>query len=260
MNKYLLLLYIITMNLTSVAHSNFEPMVVEGRVWNVVSIIPAEPPESDTIPGYYKDIKGRWGIGYHHTYVLNGDTIMGGVTYKKLFLDDVFVSGLREEDGRVYERYGDDEPEALIFDFYLQPGDIFNDVFQDQVQMEVKQTREVDIEGKSRQCMDMWAYMEGIEVVDGLVDYWIEGIGCMGGPHFPFWWGGSPGSLLLSCYDGDECIFGAEDLNQITNIQPAITENPSNSRQEIYDLQGRKVTMPQRNGLYIRDGKKHVVR
>ena len=261
MNKYLLLLYTIAMNLTSVAQSNFEPIVVEGRIWNVVSIHPAEPPESDSIPpDYYQDIKGRWGIGFPHTYVLRGDTIMSGVAYKKLYLDDRFVSGLREEDGRVYERYWDDVPEELIFDFYLQPSDIFKDGFQDHVQMEVKQTREVDVEGKSRQCLDMWAYMEGKEVIDGLVDYWIEGIGCMDGPHFPFWWEAiGSSSLLLSCYDGDECIFASEDLNQITNIHSAIAETPSNS-QEIYDLQGRKVTMLQRNGLYIRDGKKYVVR
>ena len=217
MNKYLLILLAIAMNLTSVAQGNFEPMVVEGRIWNVVKIHYAEPPESDSI-GYYQDIQGRWGIGWHYTFMLKGDTIMGGTTYKKLFLDDMFVSGLREEDGRVYERYWDDVPEQLIFDFYLQPGDIFKDEVDDMFQMEVKQVREVDVDGKSRQCMDMWAHLEGMEIVDGLVDYWIEGIGCMNGPHFPFWWEAiGPPSLLLSCYDGDECIFTIEDLKQFTS-------------------------------------------
>ena len=259
MNKYLLLLYIITMNLTSVAQSNFEPMVVEGRVWNVVSIIPAEPPESDTIPGYYKDIKGRWGIGYHHTYVLNGDTIMGGVTYKKLFLDGRFVSGLREEDGRIYECYWDDYPEMPAFDFHLQAGEIFKDEVNDLVQMEVKQVRMFNFAGMNHRCMDMWTHVEGQDIIDGLVDYWIEGVGCMGGPHSPFWWDGTPGSLLLSCYDGDECIFTAEDLNQITNIQPAISEKPSSS-QKIYDLQGRQLTTTAQKGLYIVKGKKMFVK
>ena len=260
-NKYLLIFFAIAMNLTSVAQSNFEPIVVEGRTWNVVKIHYAEPPESDSIPGYYQDIKGRWGIGWHYTYMLKGDTVMGGMVYKKLFLDDMFVSGLREEDGRVYERYWDDVPEELIFDFYLQPGDIFKDGFQDQVQMEVKQTREVDVEGKSRQCMDMWAYMEGKEVIDGLVDYWIEGIGCMDGPHFPFWWEAiGSSSLLLSCYDGDKCIFSVEDLNQITNIQPNITNCSSDIRQEIHDLQGRRLNGAPHKGIYIKNGRKYEVR
>ena len=67
MKKNLLFLFAISMKMTLVAQNPMLPTVVEGRVWNVVSIIPAEPPESDTIPGYYKDIKGRWGIGFHHT-------------------------------------------------------------------------------------------------------------------------------------------------------------------------------------------------
>jgi len=54
------------------------------------------------MPGYYKDIKGRWGVGWPHTCEIKGDAIMGGTTYKKLFLDGRFVSGLREEGGRVY--------------------------------------------------------------------------------------------------------------------------------------------------------------
>ena len=190
--------------------------------------------------------------------MLKGDTVMGGMVYKKLFLDDMFVSGLREEDGRVYERYWDDAPEELIFDFYLQPGDIFKDGFQDQVQMEVKQKREVDVEGKSRQCMDMWAYMEGKEVIDGLVDYWIEGIGCMDGPHFPFWWEAiGSSSLLLSCYDGDECIFASDDLNQIVNIQTVIKKFSSD---KLYDLQGRQLRHAPVKGVYIQDGKKRVVK
>ena len=219
MNKYLLILLVISMKMTAVAQNTFEPIVVEGRIWNVVSIHPAEQPDSGLIPpGYYQDIKGRWGIGFPHTFMLKGDTIMDGATYKKLFLDDMFVSGLREEDGRVYERYWEDVPEQLIFDFYLQPGDIFKDEADDMYQMEVKQVREVDVDGKSRKCMDMWAHMEGMEIVDGLVDYWIEGIGCMNGPHFPFWWEAiSFSSLLLSCYDGDECIFTIEDLKQFTS-------------------------------------------
>ena len=257
MNKYLLILLAIAMNLTSVAQVNFEPMVVEGRIWNVVSIQPADLPESDSIPpGYYQDIKGRWGIGFPHTFLLKGDTIMGGTTYKKLFLDDMFVSGLREEDGHVYERYWDDVPEQLIFDFYLQPGDIFKDEVDDMFQMEVKQVREVDVDGKSRQCMDMLAHLEGMEIVDGLVDYWIEGIGCMNGPHFPFWWEAiGPPSLLLSCYDGDECIFTIEDFNQITSIQSTITKYPSD---KLYDLQGRQLRHAPAKGVYIQDGKKYI--
>ena len=218
MKAYLLLLLAFAMKMTSWAQDNMQPTVVDGRIWNVVSIHPAEPPESDSIPpGHYQDIKGRWGIGFPHTYMLRGDTIMGGVAYKKLYLDDRFVSGLREEDGRVYECYEDGLPELMAFDFNLQPGDIFKDEVDEMYKMEVKLVRTHNFSGKNRRCMDMWIADEGQGIYDGLVDYWIEGIGCMNGPHFPFWWGASSGSLLLSCYDGDECIFTIEDLKQFNN-------------------------------------------
>ena len=218
MKAYLLLLLAFAMKMTSWAQDNMLPTVVDGRIWNVVSIHPAEPPESDSIPpGHYQDIKGRWGIGFPHTYVLRGDTIMSGVAYKKLYLDDRFVSGLREEDGRVYECYEDGLPELMAFDFSLQPGDIFKDEVDEMYKMEVKLVRTHNFSGTNRRCMDMWIADEGQGIYDGLVDYWIEGIGCMNGPHFPFWWGASSGSLLLSCYDGDECIFTIEDLKQFNN-------------------------------------------
>ena len=218
MKAYLLLLLAFAMKMTSWAQDNMQPTVVDGRIWNVVSIHPAEPPESDSIPpGYYQDIKGRWGIGFPHSYMLKGDTIMSGVAYKKLYLDDRFVSGLREEDGRVYECYEDGLPELMAFDFSLQPGDIFKDEVDEMYKMEVKLVRTHNFSGKNRRCMDMWIADEGQGIYDGLVDYWIEGIGCMNGPHFPFWWGASSGSLLLSCYDGDECIFTIEDLKQFNN-------------------------------------------
>ena len=218
MKAYLLLLLAFAMKMTSWAQDNMQPTVVDGRIWNVVSIHPAEPPESDSIPpGYYQDIKGRWGIGFPHSYMLRGDTIMSGVAYKKLYLDDRFVSGLREEDGRVYECYENGLPELMAFDFNLQPGDIFKDEVDEMYKMEVKLVRTHNFSRKNRRCMDMWIADEGQGINDGLVDYWIEGIGCMNGPHFPFWWGASSGSLLLSCYDGDECIFTIEDLKQFNN-------------------------------------------
>ena len=238
---------------------SYYPMLVDGRAWNVVSIHPAEPPESDSTPGYYKDIKGRWGVGWPSTLLLKGDTIMGGKTYKKLFLDGSFICGLREEGGCIYECYLDYVPETLTFDINFLTGDVFKDEVNDHSQMEVRQVRTFSFSGINRRCLDMWVYKEDLEIIDGLVDYWIEGIGCMfGPPSFPFWWEASSGSLLLSCYDGDKCIFSVEDLNLITNIQSATTKCLSNNHQGIHDLQGRQLNGIPQKGVYIQNGRKMV--
>ena len=226
MKRYLLLLLAIAMKMASMAQDTTLLTVVEGRVWNIVSIIPSEPPESDTIPGYYKDIKGRWGVGWPHTIVLKGDTIMNGVSYKKLFNNGRFVCGLREEDGCIYECHWDGVPEQTAFNFNLRPGDIFKGEINDTDQLEIKQVRTFDFNGTSRRCMDIWAYQEEMEYMDALVDYWIEGIGCMAGPYLPFWWNViGPQALLLSCYDGDECIFTIEDLKRFTNPSSCPDDN-----------------------------------
>ena len=262
MNKLILLFFVAAFTLFQVseAQNAFLPTVVDCRIWNVVSLHPAEPPESDSIPNHYKDIKGRWCIGFPHTFELKGDTVMNGITYKKLYLDGLFVSGLREEEGRIYECYWVNSPEMRIFDFNLRPGDIFKEEIDTLDQMEVKQVRTVSIGGKNRRCMDMWIYQEGMEIIDGLVDYWIEGIGCMNGPHFPFWWTATGDqNLLLSCYDSEKCLFSAEDFSQITNIQNVFIKDTSANGTGIFDLSGRQVAAPSK-GIYIKEGKKVLVK
>ena len=196
------------------------PMVEEGRTWNVVTINPADPTETE--PANFYDILGRKGRVWNRiSYVIDGDTVIGGVTYKKLLSNGNFVCGMREENGRVYGCGWSWAPssEQLLYDFNAQPGDVFKSA-DGLGKIQVKHVREVDINGQSRRCLEMHHYdvdEEGKEYYGGFADYWIEGIGCTGYPHNPYWWeviGNYP--LLLSCYDGDKCIFNIEDFNSQT--------------------------------------------
>ena len=265
MKYFLSILLFFAYKITIIAQTTMLPMVVDGRTWKIVSIIPSEPPEIDNVSGYYKDIKGRWGIGVPHVYMLEGDTIMGNVVYKKLFLDNTFISGLREENGRIYECYWNGVPECMIFDIHLQTGDLFKDTTDELNQMKVKNTDEIIIGGKKRRYLEMWIYSEGQEIIDGLVDYWIEGIGCMNGPHSPFWWTAvSNQVLLLSCNDGDDCVFTAEEFLDVSTLirNPTIESRPCSISYDnlYYDLQGRCLTGKPTKGLYIQNGKKVIVK
>ena len=202
---------------------DYRPFVEEGKVWNIATINPADPSEAKD--GYY-DILGRRGrVWNRKSYVIEGDTVIGGVTYKKLLSDGKFVCGMREEEGRVYRRGWDRDPdtEALVYDFNAQSGDVFmsTDGFG---KIQVKHVREVNINGQNRRCLEMHHYdvdEKGEGYNGGFADYWIEGIGCTGDMHNPFWWdviGNYP--LLLSCYDGDECIFNIEDFNAQISTKP----------------------------------------
>ena len=69
-------------------------------------------------------------------------------------------------------------------------------------------------------------------------------------------------TTFVGCYDGDECIFSAKDFDapiaQPTGI--ATVANRRTPSSPVHDLQGRRLKSPTRHGLYIRDGRKMVVR
>jgi len=97
-------------------------------------------------------------------------------------------------------------------------------------------------------------------------DYWIEGIGCTGNLVFPFWVDIiGPQPLLLSCYDGDECVFDVEEFagivtTSIKDIPKAIHSRSASPDSPLYDLQGRRISATPQKGVYIQNGKKTLVK
>ena len=239
-------------------------LVVEGRVWNMVSLSPAETPEPGTEQDYYKDLKGRWCKGSPFKLVLEGDTAMTGKNYKKMMMirgdENRFICGLRQDGNRVYGCYQDGDSEELFLDFSLDEEDIFTSTNDDLLKMRVDRADYVVVNGFERKLLWMWNYEEGVDIVDGLVNVWIEGVGgVIGGPAFPFQWNviGNQ-SMMLSCYQGNSLLY-SYDGNNTNSIE--MSKITSNSSSAIFDLQGRRLptgTLPK--GIYIREGKKFVVK
>ena len=253
------------------------PMVVEGRTWNVVSIHPDEPSETESA---YYNILGRKGRVFgQSTYIFEGDTILNGVTYKRLMSDGKYICGMREEDGRIYMHVTNGwnpDQEVLLYDFNAQPGDVFEDPNENPEDklhwMQVEQVGQVSVNGQNRRCMVMYRYSKDPlfgTTLDGVfADYWIEGIGCTGNPYFTFWRtmiGNWP--LLLSCYDGDECIFNIEEFSDAVSsidFTASVNDTPKTGRaildDPVYDLQGRRLLAKPQKGIYIQKGKKKLVK
>ena len=261
MRRLLLFLFVIAIKM-AVAQTTTLPMIVEGRIWNVAAIHPDDPSEAKD--GYYDILRRRGRAWNRKSYIIEGDTVIGGVTYKKLLSDGKFVCGMREEEGRVY-RHG----ETLVYDFNAKLGDVFKNDDEDNEDMmaQVKRVSQVNINGQNRRCLEMHYYdvdEKGEGYSGGFADYWIEGIGCTGSPHYPFWWdviGNYP--LLLSCYDGEECIFNIEDFNGIVtaikDIPNAGHRRSVDSDTPIYNLAAQKVN-PSYKGIVIQNGKKKLVK
>ena len=209
----------------------YRPFLKEGKTWNVVGLRPVDSAETDTT-NYY-DILGRRGrVNQRISYVIDGDTVIGGVTYKKLLSNGYFAGGLREEDGRVYGcgwSQTQSSDEKLLYDFNAQIGDVFMNGNGSE-KLQVNHVLKVDVNGQSRRCLEMYHYYvgNGVEYYSGGKDYWIEGVGCTGSLIDPFWWGtlSSAYPLLLSCYEDGECIYTCEDFNNQINSMPDIAYRP----------------------------------
>ena len=251
---------------------DYSPMLVEGRVWNVQDFYYRCPPE------YIGDVMAVYSHKTVYGLYISGDTIVDGMAYKTLLKDidyeeralvftvpadapgieqyqrwEVDVTEpcpvlLREADGKVFLRYNDKE--ELLFDFTLEIGDTF---WGDQVE-------DVDTV-----CTTGGLYLRRQHLN---YDVWVEGIGGPDGPlrNATSRTNGVFSVNLLSVYEGDNCIFTADDFSA-----PAVhgtTDNrsfPQASPQPVtapfFDLQGRRLSgTPARNGLYIKDGRKVVVR
>lgn len=95
-------------------------------------------------------------------------------------------------------------------------------------------------------------------------DIWVEGIGGRKCGIVANWDvpvpGSYKGSRVLSVYDGDECIFREEDFRksayttEIKKVRCELQDEP------LFNLLGLRLSVKPQKGLYIKSGKKVIVR
>lgn len=263
MKTSILLLFVVSVfALPVTAQKPTLPLVEEGRTWRTVSLHPGLPLSMvpiDKVNEFYQDlIKDGSCTASQHDYALKGDTVVNGQTYKKLISSsNKFITGLRQEDKRVYAVNDDSTSEYVLFDFDLKVGDIVKSQIDDKIMMRVGRIDTVLVDGKKCRRLHMWAYEEGTETTDGLVDVWIEGVGCMNGPFFTFAWSATANcSLLLGCYqDNRELVINSLSTTGSKSIKLSSCQTNNAAP---YNLQGRRFNERTRQGVYIKNGKKFI--
>ena len=164
---------------SALAWHEYQPMVVEGR---------------------------RWDVGPDCSYIIEGDTICNNLTYKKVYLyeyDDWYeyqnpssrklVFCLREADKKVYiykKGSNNNWYEHLYYDFSLGVVKNYSQELEDEVSAVVNTV----IQGQERRV----AYVFGPNW--STYRLLIEGIGYNSGVFPPF-------QSILWCYDGDKLLF-----------------------------------------------------
>ena len=201
---------IIGVTMAQTTKGDYVPMVIEGNVWNIAYFY--QDPLSPFPPA-----------AYYMTFVenINGDTVIDGLSYKKLYIEDnsgYRVRGYLREDIKEqkiwYRQKGGFGIEELLYDFSLEAGETFElppsryegSLYLDSITY-VNIMENNDIRRK------FWfTYSEGSVMSDK--ETWVEGIGSdlgMSFVGFNFALGGW--TELLCAFNGSEQLYQNSNYN-----------------------------------------------
>lgn len=240
----------------------FRPMLMDGKTW---------------VYEYHHYIDQKDAIlpkdsVFFVSYTLFGDTIIDDKKYYKMYREEngnkSYYASYREERKKVYMRTHhpispEYEKEFVVVDFEYEglcgPGDESDYLYYD-----IKET--IDYV-----CVDGYQYRRHKyyeKDKDNVLAIGVEGVGFLGhGLGHPNLYGPEPDCLcdyqiFTSCFENGKMIFSSSDFTKkgTPTAIPRLTEikNTNTYIQEHYDLQGRKVTTPKKNGIYIKNGKKFL--
>lgn len=254
MRKIFLLLIFLAIRLVTYAQTDhvYQPFLIDGKVWNTT----------------HYSFENEYSRQMCH--VIKGDTVIGNKSYKKLFEGGSYVSALREEGHRVYsiasvDMYGKpNTKENLWYDFNLGVGD---SMISESSIIYVQKVDCILARGVIRKRFHMYEAHKKWPEEYNFKGFWVEGIGSSFGPTRPYGWGKDGGTTLMDdCFEGGVVIFSKEDFERVawngeeSAITPPCSPVPSPTATSCYDLRGRRVIGMPRPGIYIRDGRKRVVR
>ena len=266
------------------------PFVVEGKKWVV------ELSEKTSLSVYHYYL-GKKYCTTPMTYFIKGDTIINEKSYKKVYQQCTMESGrdtteyysaIREDaDGTVYQKrsdfvdiYGDKHEysaEKVLYVFSPNPfmvakdnaetssdGLIYYDSYipTSNVYLRYSFKSRADLKKEESQSGSIPVFLYIFTGSVGLGDHVyykaIDGIGIIDQLH-PFDLGiGS--STLSEVWENDELIYSKDW--QMEEIKPegirSIKHEELKMNNEMFDLQGRRVTNPQKGSIYIQKGKKYI--
>jgi len=205
MKKFTLKIKVFLLLLLAVAETanaqTTEPLVAEGKRWNVVLRDVWEPPQPQRFTTY--------------CYKLEGDTVLDEISYKLLhytLYEDLshfsYRAALREEpDGKVFCRHSSSSDEILLYDFSLQPNDSIS--IDGHEYLVLDDIRDTIIGDVSRKKFTFFYSNHTYEK-----EIWIEGIGSEYGLLNP----GAlafPGGMtyLLCSYENERLVWQNTDFN-----------------------------------------------
>ena len=248
---------------------NYRPFIEEGKVWKVGI--------------YYGSAANDNPPHTTETYYFDGDTIINNTVCKKwkclsegqYGTGDNLVACIYEVERRVWYFAPTSSVPMLLYDFSVLKGekiDVSSPIVE-QTTCLITDVVETTRNGHELTCV---CFADEIDVqypneVTQSNSFWMEGIGTTCSPVMNARLN-IPGrySILLECHINQQILYSRRDnpadyLNDIDafQISDAIMSLPFvsiNQPSTVFDLSGRPLSTPPAKGIYIRDGKKVVVR
>lgn len=231
--------------LDSLKGSNYEPFIVDGKVWYFEHV------------DYMKN-------SYVYKVYFEGDTIVDGHLCKKLMEERpgfylYSPCACREENGKVWVYYSQyaSHPwqEWLLFDFICNVGDTVTNILRYRSgKFKVDEAGYVSSFGRER-------HRVAINRGDGHLGYWLEGVGSRYDMYRLWHEVTAASELFLYCeLNGeriaDQSSFGDAALESLDIHQATTCDKDDDS--EIFDLTGCRLNGVPSHGVYIRNGRKYV--
>lgn len=210
-------------------------------------------PHTDAIWGQFNGVyyDTPFGIDYYtgasFSYVANGDSLLNGFTYIKLYSADATGSInnlpprlIREEGDKVYYYLADMESDTLLYDFSLQPGQTAQ-VYSDYPvnMLSVDSVGEIMIASQIRKCIyfsepsGYCVFAQANYFEDNHTPVtWIEGIGSNDGLFSPCGgWNIVDGIGFLTCFKEHDTLKYGIDCNL---VYTGITSREKNNSFAVY--------------------------
>lgn len=159
-----------------------------------------------------------------------------------------------------------DGKERLLYDFGLEIGDVFTFVGDEPLILFSVDT--INLAGVPVRRMKFVSEEDvpyinpnaDLDENNGMAKCWVEGIGSLHGPANPLGW-----NVIGAITHMDKCIYEGQVIFKYNDFTTAIstaisTQNTMQQELQAYDLHGQKHFSTLFKGIYIRNGKKFVVK
>ena len=256
------ILIMLTGLLTSIAiqaqDSDYRPFVEEGKVWEV---------------GNFRALTNETTRGCK--YYFEGDTIVAGKNCVRWMKDGQLLAPVFEENRKVFFFQKGTETPKLLYDFGAKAGESLQvysldgscvTCYIDNVRVGEDGRRQLILHDS--EVLDQWdtTYQPAGGTWDEFLQEfsytWYEGFGTDTNPDYNIKLGGIVGNwnILVRVLVGNEVVYEDSYFHWIHDGVSSLHQN-SSSAPSFFDFSGRPLTTPPaRKGIYIRGGRKVMVK